>query len=50
VQAWDEKIEAMMVGIKPVLDCVGSEPSEGESNCLETCHLGQLWTGAGWHG
>jgi hypothetical protein len=29
VKARDEKIEAMEAGIKPVLDCVGLEPSEG---------------------
>jgi len=29
VKAWDEEIEAMKVGIKPVLDCIGFEISEG---------------------
>jgi hypothetical protein len=29
VKARGEKIEAMMAGIKLVLDCVGSEPSKG---------------------
>jgi len=29
VKAQDEEIEAMIAGIKPVLDCIGFEPSEG---------------------
>jgi hypothetical protein len=29
VKAQDEKIEAMTEGIKPMLDCIGFEPSEG---------------------
>ena len=29
VKVRDEEIEAMKVGFKPVLDCIGFEPSEG---------------------
>ena len=29
VKTLDEEIEAMKAGIKPVLDCIGFEPSEG---------------------
>ena len=29
VKAQDDTIEAMTAGIKPVLDCIGFEPSEG---------------------
>ena len=29
MKARDEKIEAMIAGVKPVLDCIGFEPSEG---------------------
>ena len=29
VKARDEEIEAMKAGIKPMLDCIGFEPSEG---------------------
>jgi len=29
VKAWDEKIEAMTTGIKPVLDYIGFKPSKG---------------------
>ena len=29
VKTHDEKLEAMTVGIQPVLDCVGLEPPEG---------------------
>ena len=34
VKMWDEEIEAMKVGTKPVLDCLGFEPSEGRELLL----------------
>ena len=35
VKVRDEGIEAMKAGIKPVLDCIGFEPSEGRELLLE---------------